>query len=360
MQSTVQQTLTKEQQRARRRYTWVHSTYITAAWNWFLEFIGRSAEAILVVSVLYASVKLLPVVHMPAGLDVVVFIAQFVALDVGGYSLNKLAKQARAEHNDQGAKLAGGMSIALITVMIAGVVVVAIEQLFPIPGNWKLGIDTVLLIARSILAVLYGHTIHQLKGDDQAEQSSAPAAPQIDIQQQIAAAIAEASAKFERRLVEIAEQVKQIPAPAPAPTIDYETISETILTSLEDRFTREMRSFQAEMKQAVIVSQTGEHPAIETTKKPSHETMKLNNGTAKRTVSKQASETPSNVVMLVPNESSSDLVIRLWNEDRSRSYQDVATLADLPKATVFRYLKPYRETVESVSSEPLAARNGTI
>lgn len=48
------------------------STSITAAWTWFM---------ILVASVLYASVKLLPLVHFLPQDDVVIFIAQFVMED---------------------------------------------------------------------------------------------------------------------------------------------------------------------------------------------------------------------------------------------------------------------------------------
>src|SRR5579883_1502415 len=190
------------QRPGRRTHILKHSTWITATWNWFLELAGRAAEAILVLSVLYASVKLLPVVRMPAWLDVIVFVAQFVALDVGGLSLSKLAKQAQAEGNEDGAKLAGRMSKALITIMIAGVVVVAIEQLFSIPGDWKLGIDTVLLIARSILAVLYGHIIHQLRKEDLFDQAQPLNAPhtQPDYQQ----IIADLQTTFEQRLAAIA------------------------------------------------------------------------------------------------------------------------------------------------------------
>ena len=62
------------------------SDYITAGWNWFLVLAGKADEPVLVASVLYASVKLLPIVHFVLQCDVVVFIAQFVALDVGGLS----------------------------------------------------------------------------------------------------------------------------------------------------------------------------------------------------------------------------------------------------------------------------------
>jgi hypothetical protein len=64
--------------------SFAQSTYITTGWNWFMILAGKAAEPVLVASVLYASVKLLPIVHFPPQFDVVVFIAQFVALDIGG------------------------------------------------------------------------------------------------------------------------------------------------------------------------------------------------------------------------------------------------------------------------------------
>lgn len=76
------------------------STYIPISWTWFLILAAKAAERVLVASVLYASVKLLPLVHFPPQDDVVVFIAQFVALDIGGLSLNTLADQAKQEGND--------------------------------------------------------------------------------------------------------------------------------------------------------------------------------------------------------------------------------------------------------------------
>jgi|GEM_PF-4161793 len=60
-------------------------------------FSGKAVEPVLVVSVLYASVKLLPVVHFPPQFDVVMF----VALDIGGLSLNTLADQAKKDGNDE-------------------------------------------------------------------------------------------------------------------------------------------------------------------------------------------------------------------------------------------------------------------
>lgn len=144
------------------------STYITAAWNWFIILAGKAAEPVLVVSVLYASVKLLPLVHFPPQLDVVVFIAQFIALDVGGLSLNKLADQAKKEGNDEGAKQARRLSLALVAIMLIGVIMAGVDQIMKLEGQVGMIVDTILVIARAVLAVLYSRVIHSLRKDDES------------------------------------------------------------------------------------------------------------------------------------------------------------------------------------------------
>jgi hypothetical protein len=111
------------------------STSITAAWTWFLILAAKAAEPVLVASVLYASVKLLPIVHVPPQYDVVIFIAQFVALDIRGLSLNTLADQAKQEGNDEGAVQAKRLSIALVIVMLAGVIMAGVNQVVQRPSQ---------------------------------------------------------------------------------------------------------------------------------------------------------------------------------------------------------------------------------
>jgi hypothetical protein len=142
------------------------SDYITSTWNWFMILAGKAAEPVLVASVLYASVKLLPTVHFPPQYDVAVFIAQFVALDIGGLSLNKLADQAKKDGNEDGATHAKRLSIALVSVMLVGVIMAGVGQVVKLDGQVGTVIDTILLIARAVLAVLYSRVIHSLKKDD--------------------------------------------------------------------------------------------------------------------------------------------------------------------------------------------------
>lgn len=142
------------------------SEYITVAWNWFMILAGKAAEPVLVASVLYASVKLLPIVHFPAQCDVVVFIAQFVALDIGGLSLNTLADQAKKDGNEKGADHAKNLSIALVCIMLVGVIMAGVDQVVKLDGQIATIVDTILLIARAIMAVLYSRVIHSLRKDE--------------------------------------------------------------------------------------------------------------------------------------------------------------------------------------------------
>jgi uncharacterized Tic20 family protein len=141
------------------------STFITAAWTWCMILAAKAAKPVPVASVLYASVKLLPLVHVPSQYDVVVFLAQFVAWTSGGLSLNTLADQAKQDGNDEGALQAKRLSIALVVVMLVGVILAGVDQVVRLDSQVGTGIDTILLIARAILAVLYSRVIHCLRND---------------------------------------------------------------------------------------------------------------------------------------------------------------------------------------------------
>ncbi len=147
------------------------SNWITDAWNWFMVFAGKAAEPVLIISVLYSSAKLLPALqpYLNANLDATVFIAQFVALDVGGLSLNKMANLVQAT-NPKGAKQAKWLSIALVVIMISGVILASLAPIMAKAPQLSSGIDTFLLICRAILAVLYSRVIHSLKGHDDGSQ----------------------------------------------------------------------------------------------------------------------------------------------------------------------------------------------
>lgn len=138
--------MAEKKQKGSVKRAFAQSTYITAGWNWFMILAGKAAEPVLVASVLYASVKLLPIVHFPPQLDVVVFVAQFIALDIGGLSLNKLADQAKADGNLMGATQAKRLSIALVIVMLIGVIMAGLDQIVKLDGQVGTVIDTILVM----------------------------------------------------------------------------------------------------------------------------------------------------------------------------------------------------------------------
>src|SRR5215470_7484058 len=137
------------------------SNYITDFWNWFMTLMSKAAEMVLFGTVLYSGYQLLPgVPHVPASVDAAVFVIQQGALDIGGMGLLKLAKRAKLAKDAFPVRL--GMS--LVVLMILNVVLASIKHTFPmIPGGVFVGIETILLIARAVVAVLFGHAIYALR-----------------------------------------------------------------------------------------------------------------------------------------------------------------------------------------------------
>lgn len=185
---------------ARLKRAFAQSTYISAGWNWFMVLAAKAAEPILVISVLYASVKLLPIVHFPPQFDVVVFIAQFVALDIGGLSLNKLADEAKKDGNGEGATQAKRLSLALVAVMLIGVIMAGVYQIIKLDSQVGTVVDTILLIARAVMAVLYSRVIHSLKKDDEPEPPNEANIEEL-VTEKVNAAIQGAQARLQQEIV---------------------------------------------------------------------------------------------------------------------------------------------------------------
>src|SRR5258707_13779020 len=137
------------------------SNYIADFWNWFMTLMSKAAEMVLFGTVLYSGYQLLPgVPHVPASVDAAVFVIQQGALDIGGMGLLKLAKRANLAKGAFPVRL--GMS--LVVLMILNMALASIKHTLPmIPGGVFVGIETLLLIARAIVAVLFGHAIYALR-----------------------------------------------------------------------------------------------------------------------------------------------------------------------------------------------------
>lgn len=153
----------------------VRSNYVTAFTDWFMGLAGKATEIVLYATVLYSCAQLYPHVNLPTGLSLAVFLVQMGALDIGGLSLGKLAKQAHEDGNQVGATNANTLSKWLIGIMLVGVVTVGLEHALPValPSWVTVSIDILLVVARSICAVLYGRVVHSLKSESVAHSSPA-------------------------------------------------------------------------------------------------------------------------------------------------------------------------------------------
>ena len=97
---------------------------------------------------------------MPAPIDAAVFVIQQGALDIGGMGLLKLAKRAGLPRDSFPVRLGA----SLVVLMILNVALASVKHTLPmIPDSVFVGIETLLLIARAIVAVLFGHAIHALR-----------------------------------------------------------------------------------------------------------------------------------------------------------------------------------------------------
>ena len=126
-----------------------------------MTLMSKAAELVLFGSVLYSGYQLLPgITHAPASIDAIVFVIQQAALDIGGMGLLKLAKRAGLPQHSFPVRV----GITLVILMILNVVLASLKQAIPaIPATVFVWVETVLLIARAIMAVLFGHAIHALR-----------------------------------------------------------------------------------------------------------------------------------------------------------------------------------------------------
>ncbi len=177
--------------------SFTQSNYVTDFWNWLMTLLSKAAELVLFGSVLYSGYQLLPgITHAPAGVDALVFVIQQAALDIGGTGLLKLAKRAGLPRESFPVRV----GITLVVLMILNVVLASLKQAMPvIPAAVFLWIETILLVARAIMAVLFGHAIHALR--EEYGETTITVKDAGELQQQVEALASE--------LVQIRENVQQ-------------------------------------------------------------------------------------------------------------------------------------------------------
>jgi hypothetical protein len=331
------------------KHNFAQSNYITAAWNWFMVLAGKAAEPVLTISVLYSCARLLPAVHIPVQVDNIVFVAQMVALDVGGLSLGKMAKAAQRAGNAEGATLARRVSIALISIMIANVVLSVLQTIIPsMPGQLVAVVEAILLIARAVMAVLYAHVIHSLKRDHGNEsESSVSGSASLDDWQMIGltahlmqttlASIppvdVEALTEAITRRVE-AENTARFEAMHHQLEATSEAITRQVEATSEARVEAKIRELEARMRQRVTVSEAAEPPQM---------------------APKPTRETPLRMLPLrqagAPLTEKRVAVYRLIEQDDNLSSYAISEQTGIPVSTVQRYLKDWKTRLNEAESE---------
>jgi predicted HTH transcriptional regulator len=327
------------------KYHLWRSTWLSAAWNWFMMFAAAACEAILTVSVIYSCARLLPTLQTPIWLDNTVFIWQMVALDVGGLSLRKMANQARKDGNKAGATFASRVSNALITIMVLNVVLSILQGVAHLDAHLVAVVEGGLLVARAVMAVLYAAVIHSLREDEQSE----PATPALDVQQQIALAVANLQTHVEQRLMDLSAEQSQMQASLQQiqnsmPAIDETALTEAVTRNLEARF-------EAAMRQKRVVSEA----------KP--EARQLEAPKARREAKPEARKPPHEAAPhIVPLRQPGAVltekraaVYRLMQQDGRLSSYAIAEQTGIPVSTVQRYMKDWREHQREAEHEA----NGT-
>src|SRR6266487_58692 len=187
-------------------YHFGHSNYVTASWNWFMMLAGKAAEPFLFASVLYSGYELLPGVPQPgAGVDAGVFIAQQATLDIGGMGLMKIAQQT----NQGKDSFAYRVGFVLVGLMITNVVLAMNKRLIPTMGDTATVIEGVLLIARAIMAVVYGYAIHSLRGDEQGSTEVVKSSDIHDRLDQFAEALRAMGISTEQRIGRLGANTEQ-------------------------------------------------------------------------------------------------------------------------------------------------------
>jgi hypothetical protein len=142
------------------------SSWVTIAWEWLQSLLGRTVDFILWVTMIFACYQLIPGAPMPAqGVSVFMFVMQFIALDIGGMSLNQIGQRHRLGTWSYTRVVAYAcISVTLLTMIFAG-----IQHAMTVDPEMTKCVEVTLVIARSILTVLYGQAVRAIKVVEQTE-----------------------------------------------------------------------------------------------------------------------------------------------------------------------------------------------
>jgi hypothetical protein len=126
----------------------IDSSWVTLAWEWLQSLLGRAVDLVLWVTMTFACYQLIPGAPVPpGGLSVFMFILQFIALDIGGMSLNQIGQRHRLDTWSYTRMVAYAcISVTLLTIVFAG-----IGHAMHVPPNLTAWVEIALVIVRSRL-----------------------------------------------------------------------------------------------------------------------------------------------------------------------------------------------------------------
>lgn len=151
-------------------YTWKDylkdSSWVTIAWEWLQSLLGRTVDFVLWVTMIFACYQLIPGAPMPdQSVSVFMFVMQFIALDIGGMSLNQIGQR----HGLGTWSYTRVVAYACILVTLSTIVFAGIQHATTVEQNITNWVEIILVIARSILTVLYGQAVRAIKFVEQEE-----------------------------------------------------------------------------------------------------------------------------------------------------------------------------------------------
>ena len=329
------------------------SNYITDFWNWFMTLMSKAAEMVLFGTVLYSGYQLLPgVAHVPAPIDAAVFVVQQGALDIGGMGLLKLAKRADLPKDSFPVRL----GISLVVLMILNVALASIKHTLPmLPDGVFVGVETLLLIARAVVAVLFGHAIHALR--EEYGESTITVKEAQELQQAIEGLVSELVRVQQDCQRHIEQQVHLLTA---RQLTALATVRQELETTLANRLSpqRLMGSLTphletlvherltvslAEMRRSATPVVSPETPETVSGSREARPLRLLTPCTGSHREASPEHETSGNATHQAR-------IYGLLDEDRHRKPAELQRLTGIPKATVYRLVERYHR--EHPSSEP--------
>jgi hypothetical protein len=204
-------------------YHFIRSNYITALWNWFMGLAGKAAEPVLFASVLYSGYQLVPGVPvLSPGMNALAFVTQQAALDIGGMGLIKLTK----DEDPTKCTFARRIGVALIALMVINMIVATSGKVFTIPVPAMQFVEGLLLIVRSVFAVLFGHAIHTLKDEKTGENVE----PRVDaiVSQALVYELQDLRAAQEAHRADLQQQLADMKVQSFIPPMVQESVQERV------------------------------------------------------------------------------------------------------------------------------------